>query len=200
MLTPRKLVPHLVTGLVAGLVVATGPSLADAAKAKIDADTVDGKHAVGARTSPAKRAGKLVATDKKGRLPDDIIAKAPNADRLGGVSAGQYVTRGELDGRASSRLVAVGLMGSTGSLSDAHTSGPVTGSRISTGLYSLQLPGLRPGCTGDQPVFTGAAFVGVFVTVNSVQCSGGNVTIFVALYLANGSFYDTDFYFAVYGP
>ena len=46
--------------------------IADYAK---NADKVDGKHAVGAGASKSKRAGKLVATDKKGFLPRNILRR-----------------------------------------------------------------------------------------------------------------------------
>lgn len=49
-----------------------------------NADKVDQKHAVGAGASTGNRAGKLVATGSSGRLPNNIIAKAPDAARLHG--------------------------------------------------------------------------------------------------------------------
>ena len=54
-----------------------------------NADKVDGKHAVGAKASINKRKGKLVATNKVGRLPNNIIRKAPNSAKLGGFTAAQ---------------------------------------------------------------------------------------------------------------
>jgi hypothetical protein len=53
---------------------------------------VDGKHAVGAGSSARQRAGKLVATDADGHLPNGIIEKAPDAAELGGVAASAYMT------------------------------------------------------------------------------------------------------------
>lgn len=52
-----------------------GPALAGkvAGRASGNADRVDGFHAVGAKASLSERAGKLVATDKSGRLPDDVM-------------------------------------------------------------------------------------------------------------------------------
>lgn len=41
--------------------------------AGINADTVDGRHAVGATSDKAKRARKLVATDRRGLLPSNIV-------------------------------------------------------------------------------------------------------------------------------
>jgi hypothetical protein len=52
----------------------------------MNAHKVDGKHAVGARASPKQRAGKLVATDGSGSLPNGIIDRAPDSARLGGLS------------------------------------------------------------------------------------------------------------------
>ncbi len=81
-----------------------GPSMADGvrhamfahqaghAAAADRADTVDGRHAVGASSGPAKRAKKLVATNGRGRLPNSIIAKAPDASRLDGLPPSAYLT------------------------------------------------------------------------------------------------------------
>jgi len=75
--------------VVVTLLVTATPSLA--AKVR-NADKVDGKHAVGAKAGPAKRAGKLVATDRTGHLPPDIITKAADADRLDGRDSTAYRT------------------------------------------------------------------------------------------------------------
>jgi hypothetical protein len=74
----------------ATLLLTATPSIA--AKVK-NADRVDGKHAVAAKASPAKRAGKLVATDRSGHLPGDIIVKAPDADRLDGQDSSAFRPR-----------------------------------------------------------------------------------------------------------
>lgn len=50
-----------------------GAGISPSAVSKINADRVDGKHAVGAGASLPKRAGKLVATDKNGYLPKNIV-------------------------------------------------------------------------------------------------------------------------------
>ena len=67
----------------------TGPAVAGAVVTYAqNSDKVDGKHAVGAGASTAARKGKLVATSPTtGRLPNNIIAKAPDAAKLGGNSA-----------------------------------------------------------------------------------------------------------------
>lgn len=54
-----------------------------------NSDKVDDKHAVGAGASVANRKGKLVATGSTGRLPNNIIAKAPNADKVDGIDSRQ---------------------------------------------------------------------------------------------------------------
>jgi hypothetical protein len=57
------------------------------------AGKVDGRDAVGAGATVAQRSGKLVATSPTtGRLPDNIIAKAPDAAKLGGFTAAQLKT------------------------------------------------------------------------------------------------------------
>jgi hypothetical protein len=86
-LTVRRPSPRWQAVLIAlALILAFGGGAA--AKGKYDAKNahkVDGKHAVGSGASVQQRKGKLVATNPKtGRLPDNIIASAPDADRLGG--------------------------------------------------------------------------------------------------------------------
>jgi hypothetical protein len=52
------------------------PAVADGVRHALfahNADKVDGKHAVGAGASAQKRAGKLVATNGKGKLPTNIV-------------------------------------------------------------------------------------------------------------------------------
>lgn len=66
----------LAVALVAASLVMATPSVA----AKIvNAHTVDGKHAVGAKASKAARSGKLVATDSRGYLPSNITRRVPKA-------------------------------------------------------------------------------------------------------------------------
>lgn len=69
----------LVVGSLAGVtasVIAQTPeegASSPAATTVANADKVDGKHAVGAGVSKARRAGKLVATDGAGKLPSNIV-------------------------------------------------------------------------------------------------------------------------------
>ena len=89
--TLRGALPWLVSAVLAAALVApaaigqsdespVAPSLDEiiaqldpAAVRKINADKVDGRHAVGATTDKKKRAGKLVATNSKGFLPSNIV-------------------------------------------------------------------------------------------------------------------------------
>jgi hypothetical protein len=84
----RHLSRHLAVFLAAlmGVVVGSvGPGIAQAAYDAVNADKVDGKHAVGAGASITNRKGKLVATDPlTGKLPNNIISKALNAVALNG--------------------------------------------------------------------------------------------------------------------
>jgi len=61
--------------LTAALVAPATAAVYDA----VNADKVDGKHAVSAGATVANRKGKLVATDPLTGLPNNIIDTAPNA-------------------------------------------------------------------------------------------------------------------------
>jgi hypothetical protein len=77
-----------VAALVTSLALSAGPALA---RAVVDADKVDGLSAVKSTTSTQQRSGKLVATDPKtGKLPNNILAKAPDAAHLSGLPASAY--------------------------------------------------------------------------------------------------------------
>jgi hypothetical protein len=62
-----------VAGALAQSEPATTSTYAPSAVSNINADRVDGKHAVGAKAKIPQRAGKLVATDKTGFLPRNIV-------------------------------------------------------------------------------------------------------------------------------
>lgn len=75
--------------IVVGAVAMTAPAVADSVvRFARNADRVDGIDAV--RPHVQKRAGKLVATNAKGRLPKAVIGTAPNAQRLGRHAAADY--------------------------------------------------------------------------------------------------------------
>jgi hypothetical protein len=81
----RRFAPYVVTGVLVWTAAAVGPSIASAAYDAVNARKVDGLSAVKAGATVKHRAGKLVAANKHGRLPNDIIKTAPDATRLGGL-------------------------------------------------------------------------------------------------------------------
>lgn len=83
----------LVTVAITAVAPAVAETIADYAK---NAGKVDDRSAVGAGATIAKRSGKLVATDAEGRLPDNIIRKAPDSERLDGLSKNAFVRPSEL--------------------------------------------------------------------------------------------------------
>ena len=158
----RSHLPTLATALIAGTAVAVGPTIAEAAYDAVNADKVDGKSAVGAAAAPGKRAGKLVATNGRGMLPDDIIDKAADADLLDGIDSAGFLAAGGkaadaemLDGMSSDSFVQG--TGNVRSLVQALPPGP--GSQSTP----LELPGtggpvqLRYFCPQD-PSTQAAAF------------------------------------------
>ena len=77
----------ILVAMVTAAITAGGPALAAAVAEAVNADTVDHKHAVGSGATVEGRAGKLVATNSAGRLPNNIIERAPDAAKLDGMSA-----------------------------------------------------------------------------------------------------------------
>jgi hypothetical protein len=105
-----------VTALVVAVLGTTGPAIAHGVQHALfahNADKVDGRHAVGATAGLGARKGKLVATSAAtGRLPNDIIQKAPDAETLDGVDSSGFYAAGstvadadQLDGVDSSGFV-----------------------------------------------------------------------------------------------
>jgi hypothetical protein len=93
--TLRRHVPVAVTAAVICSLFAGGPSVARAAFDAVNADKVDGRHAVGSGAGINARKGKLVATNgSTGRLPNDIIKKAQDANLLDGRDSTAYRTTG----------------------------------------------------------------------------------------------------------
>jgi hypothetical protein len=81
--------------MITAAVTASAPALAHGVQHALfahNADKVDGKHAVGAGSTLEGRKGKLVATNRTtGRLPDNIIATAPDADKLDGKDSSEFL-------------------------------------------------------------------------------------------------------------
>ena len=92
----RELARDIRTTAIATVVASmiAAPTVAVAAYVA-NADRVDQKHAVGAGASVDNRKGKLVATNATtGRLPNNIIAKAPDANRLDGMDSADLALNG----------------------------------------------------------------------------------------------------------
>lgn len=92
---------YLIAALVAGIVAALtagGPAIAHGVRHAMfahNADKVDGKHAVGAGATVQARKGKIVATSgATGRLPNNIIARAPDAALLDGLDSTAFLAAG----------------------------------------------------------------------------------------------------------
>jgi hypothetical protein len=87
----RKHLPTVLIAMVVAAVTAGGPAIAHGVQHALfahNAGKVDGKNAVSSDVSLAARRGKLVATNKNtGRLPNNIILKATNADRIDGIDS-----------------------------------------------------------------------------------------------------------------
>ena len=87
----------MMVALVAATVTAAAPAVGHGVEHALfahDADRVDGKHAVGWGATVDDRKGKLVATNATtGQLPNNIIAKAPDAGKLDGIDSTGF-TRG----------------------------------------------------------------------------------------------------------
>jgi hypothetical protein len=96
-LLARDIRTAVIAALTASIVMAA-PAVGSAVVAMArNSDKVDGLHAVGSGASIRARRGKLVATSPKtGRLPNNIIATAPNATRLAGKSAGKFALKASL--------------------------------------------------------------------------------------------------------
>ncbi len=91
---PRhELVRDLRTVAVAVIVSSVVLAAPSVAAKLVNADSVDGKSAVGAGASKTARAGKLVATSGAGVLPNNIIKKAQDADKLDGLNSTALVAR-----------------------------------------------------------------------------------------------------------
>jgi hypothetical protein len=91
----RKHLPTVIIAVVASAVTAGAPAIAHGVQHALfahNSDKVDGKHAVGAGATVNKRKGKLVATKATtGRLPNNIIAKAPDANKLDGINSSGFL-------------------------------------------------------------------------------------------------------------
>ena len=113
---------HVVTAVIAAataLIVTGAPAMARSAESFVragDADTVNGFGAVGCGATIENRSGKLVATcATTGRLPNNIIAKAPDSNLLDGMNSSAFLGAGAkaadselLDGMDSTEFLGAG--------------------------------------------------------------------------------------------
>jgi hypothetical protein len=157
------------------------PAVARAAYDAANAHRVDGKHAVGAGASPARRAGKLVATNSNGRLPNNIIGRAPNSARVGGLEPEQLRTQ----------WLSVTRLGTVYGGSPAATA--VTVTHPATGTYCVSVAGIiRASVSGTvQSDLNGFEDLTMTVTslYNTSACPG-EIRIYTA---RSGVLYDTPF-------
>ena len=201
----RTHVPLLVTALIAGTVVAVGPTVAQAAYDAVNSDKVDGLHAVKAGATTRQRKGKLVATSpRSGRLPNNIIKTAPNADKVDGVNSSVLLdrdTRDEVDAMPASRLLGFGIVGSTGVLDDQSYFPGGTSSRVGTGVYLVTLPGYGPGCQRPFPVVAVSPQFSVGEAASgfgSMNCGTGDVSLQVNTTNSAGTATDKTFAFTFF--
>ncbi len=96
----KRIVTHpvMVAAMVAA-VISAGPAVAaTVADFARNAEAVDGRSAVKYTTSRSARKRKLVATNSSGRLPNNIISKASDADKLDGIDSNQFVRESDTVG------------------------------------------------------------------------------------------------------
>src|SRR5438093_2322181 len=125
-----------VVAMVTAAVTAAAPAIASSVT---NADKVDGFDAVGCQAGAQARAGNLVATCDNGFLPNGLIKKAPNADKLDGVSSSGFYRAGStvadsalVDGRHPWDLTRMGYAASSLSTTRAGKNGPVISASLPT--------------------------------------------------------------------
>ena len=132
----RTVIIASISAAVTATVIATAPTIAASFDAN-NAHKVDGLHAVQSSASVAQRKGKLVGTSPNtGKLPNSIIAKAPNSAKLGGKPASAYDKASRFQ---DSGMEAIGV----GTSEDLLAVGPITYSGKCTDLtggeYRLEI-------------------------------------------------------------
>ena len=197
----RHHLPIFITAVLTATVFAAGPTVARAAFDAVNSDKVDGKHAVGASATPANRAGKLVATNNRGRLPNNIIAKAPDANKVDGVDSSVLLnryTKAQIDAMPFRRLLGVGTVASDGTLNSNTYFPGGTATRLGTGVYHLTLPGYGPNCARDFPIVATTpmwASGEVYTGGASMSCVSGDVHMQVNTTNSAGTGADRNFAF-----
>jgi hypothetical protein len=177
----RSRLALFLAGALSAALVIGGPAAARAVYDASNAHRVDGKHAVGAGASPARRAGKLVATNRQGRLPNNIIRKAPDSARLGGLAPEQLRTQ----------WLSVNRSGNVHGSSPGASTVAVT--RTAVGTYCVSAEGIvRASVSGTVQSFVNA-FEDLTIVVTSLYNTSacpGEIRIYTA---KAGALYDTPF-------
>jgi hypothetical protein len=162
--TLRRHLPIFLTAVLTATVFAAAPTVARAAYDAVNSDKVDGKHAVGAGATPASRAGKLVATNGSGRLPNNIIDKAPDSNLLDGRDSTEFLLATDpasdsdlLDGQDSSDFLAADGTAADADLLDGLSSSAFLGAGSKAADADL-LDGLD-SAQFDRPVLFGVESV-----------------------------------------
>lgn len=154
------------TAIVTAGLVSGGPAIAAGIFAK-DSHRVDGFHAVASAAKVEKRAGKLVATNGAGLLPNDIITLAPDSDLLDGLDSTAFSAAGhkhdelysavghDHDERNDERYVRKGsaisveVFAVRDDASVRHQSDPAASiHKVGTGKYCFVAPGALEGAVG----------------------------------------------------
>jgi hypothetical protein len=154
-----------------------------------------------------RRKGKLVATSRKtGRLPNNIIKKAPNADLLDGRDSKVYLdryTRQQIDDLPSSRLLGYGWVNSDGTPRGLsfYFPGGVVGRFPDPGHYFLRIPGYSPGCVRGFPTVALTPQFGPgegWSGLGNMTCGSGDVTMDVEMTDTNGTPTNLGFAFTIF--
>jgi hypothetical protein len=179
------------TALVIAVAGAGGPAIAGVFAT--NSDKVDGKHAVGATASTAQRKGKLVATNRRGKLPNNIIVKAPDAGKVDGIDSSALLRKTGPAGM----LRAVGQIYPDGTLV-AGSQGVSGVTHYSAGSYGVAVPGADPGCAGALMPFVFAPFAVARIGTYSTSCASGDVNFNVITANSAGTSTDAMYSVAVY--
>lgn len=187
-----------------------------------DSDRVDGFHAVGSGASAEKRAKALVATNKRGRLPNYLVrrvAKADNASKLdnfsaerivktcrGGALAGYAFVDGsigaeftEVEGFADLRIIG-GPPPPPGTPEDGCSSYVPRARRAAAGTYEVVPYTTSLPCSATQvseAVLLSVRDARPLTATYESRCSDGGLTYSIYVFDRDGNPVDADFTIAL---